>query len=235
MKKLLPLILFILFSFESFSNGKNKPVFHPVEHASFVIQSNDFTIFVDPVGKPEAYQAFPTPQLILITHAHGDHFDAELIKKLKQEKTVIVGPKSVVEKLGFGTIMKNGETKTPVLDVEVEAIPMYNTTAERSQFHPKGDGNGYVITIDDNRIYIAGDTEDIPEMLSLKDIDYAFICMNIPYTMTVEQAASAVLKFHPKTVFPYHYRQKDGINNIETFKKLVSVDPKIDVEFLKWY
>ena len=112
---------------------------------------------------------------------------------------------------------------------------MYNSTAERSQFHPKGAGNGYVITIDNERIYVAGDTEDIPEMLSLKNIDYAFICMNLPYTMTVEQAASAVLKFQPKTVFPYHYRQKEGFNDIETFKKLVSVNKKIKVEFLKWY
>jgi len=165
MKNLLPVILFILLSIEGFSTDKNKPVFHPVEHASFVIQSSDFTILVDPVGKPEAYQAYPTPQLILITHAHGDHFDAELLKKYKQEKTVVVGPQNVIEKIGFGTTMKNGETKTPVSGISVEAIPMYNTTAERSKFHPKGDGNGYVITIDNQRIYIAGDTEDIPEML----------------------------------------------------------------------
>lgn len=235
MKKLLPLILFLLFSFESFSNEKNRPVFHPVEHASFVIESNGLTIFVDPVGKPEVYKAYSTPQLILITHTHGDHFDAELLKNFNTEKTIIIGPQRVIEKLGFGTIMKNGETKTPMLDVVVDAIPMYNLTAERSQFHPKGTGNGYVITIDNERIYVAGDTEEIPEMLSLKNIDYAFICMNLPYTMTVEQAASAVLKFQPKIVFPYHYRQKDGFNDIETFKKLVSVNKKIKVEFLKWY
>jgi len=235
MKKILPLILLIIFSFKSFSNDEDKLHFQPVEHASFVIQRNNLTIFVDPVGKPEEYQDFSTPQLILITHAHGDHFDAELLKHFNTEKTIIIGSQNVIEKLGFGTIMKNGETKTPVLDVDVEAIPMYNTTAERSKFHPKGVGNGYVITIDNERIYVAGDTEDIPEMLSLKNIDYAFICMNIPYTMTVEQAASAVLKFQPKTVFPYHYKQNEGFSDIEKFKQLVSVNPKIHVEFLKWY
>ncbi len=103
------------------------------------------------------------------------------------------------------------------------------------KYHEKGRGNGYVITVDNKRIYISGDTEDIKEMRSLKDIDYAFVCMNLPYTMTVNQAASAVLEFKPKIVFPYHYRGKDGLSNVERFKNLVSMDKKIEVVLMDWY
>ena len=112
---------------------------------------------------------------------------------------------------------------------------MYNLTKERLKYHEKGRGNGYVITVDNKRIYISGDTEDIKEMRSLKDIDYAFVCMNLPYTMTVNQAASAVLEFKPKIVFPYHYRGKDGLSNVERFKNLVSMDKKIEVVLMDWY
>ena len=112
---------------------------------------------------------------------------------------------------------------------------MYNTTPDRLQYHEKGRGNGYVVTLDDKRIYISGDTEDIPEMRKLKNIDYAFVCMNLPYTMTVEQAASAVSEFKPKVVFPYHYRGKEGMSDIEKFKKMVSADSDIEVRFLDWY
>jgi L-ascorbate metabolism protein UlaG (beta-lactamase superfamily) len=112
---------------------------------------------------------------------------------------------------------------------------MYNTTSDRLNFHPKSVGNGYVVTLNNERVYISGDTEDIPEMRSLKNIDYAFICINVPYTMTPEQAASAVLEFKPKHVYPYHYRQKDGFSNIGKFRELVSVNPNIEVIFLKWY
>ncbi len=215
---------------------KNTVRFFPVEHASFIIQDNEITIIVDPVGSLEKYTEFSNPDIILITHEHGDHFKMDLINLLKTKKTEIIGPLSVIEKLGYGTILKNDETKS-VNSVNIEAIPMYNTTPERLKFHKKGEGNGYLLTLNNQRIYISGDTEDIPEMRALKNIDHAFICMNLPYTMTPEQAASAVIEMKPKNVYPYHLRSS-GINineTVDTFKKIVSADKKINVIFLKWY
>jgi L-ascorbate metabolism protein UlaG (beta-lactamase superfamily) len=120
--------------------------------------------------------------------------------------------------------------------LNIEAIPMYNLREEASQYHPKGRGNGYVITLGTERIYISGDTEDIPEMRNLKNIDIAFVCMNLPYTMTVERAADAVLDFKPKTVFPYHYRGTDGLSDVSLFKTLVNSKNKdIEVVQLDWY
>lgn len=208
--------------------------FTPVSHASFVIQSASATIVVDPVGDAKAYAAFGIPDLILVTDIHGDHLSGVVIGELKKEKTKIVGPPAAVEKLGYGSPMKNGETGR-FGDAAVEALPAYNLSADRLKFHEKGRGNGYVVTIEEKRIYISGDTEDIPEMRGLRNIDYAFVCMNLPYTMTVEQAASAVLEFKPKVVFPYHYRGTGGFSDIEKFKKLVSAGKGTDVRFLKWY
>jgi L-ascorbate metabolism protein UlaG (beta-lactamase superfamily) len=203
--------------------------FTPISHASFVIQATATTICVDPVGDAKAYGS-AAPAVILITDIHGDHLSQETVAFLKKENTSVIGPKAVVDKLGYGTIMNNGE-KATFGKVTVEAIPMYNLTAERMKFHEKGRGNGYVVTLDGKRIYISGDTEDIPEMRALKNIDYAFVCMNLPYTMTPEQAASAVLEFKPKVAIPYHYRGSD----INKFKEAVGKDKSIEVRFLKWY
>ena len=172
--------------------------------------------------------------IILITHSHYDHFNAEVVQHLRQKNTLVIGPKAVIDQLGFGEILNNGESKT-FKSVNIEAIPMYNLTASRLQFHEKGRGNGYVLTLNDKRIYISGDTEDIPEMRILRNIYYAFICMNLPYTMSVEQAASAVLEFKPKVVFPYHYRGQDGMSDIKNFKELVSKNKEIEVRLLDWY
>ena len=234
MKQLITTFVLLLAVAPLFSNNIDKIQFHAVEHASFIIQKDGLTIYVDPVGQIKNYLAYPAPQLILITHAHGDHFDKNLLEKIKTDKTIIIAPKSVTDQLGYGKTVSNGQTVS-VSGITIDAIPMYNTTKERLMFHPKGAGNGYVLTIGNERVYISGDTEYIPEMRALKNIDYAFICMNLPYTMAVEQAASAVLDFKPKHVYPYHYRSKDGFSDIEKFKKLVSVDPHIDVIFLKWY
>lgn len=120
--------------------------------------------------------------------------------------------------------------------ISIKAIPMYNLREEALKFHTKGRGNGYVLDINDERIYISGDTEDIPEMRNLKNIDKAFVCMNLPYTMPIESAASAVLDFKPKTVYPYHYRGSDGLSNINLFKEIVNKEDKsIDVQLLGWY
>jgi L-ascorbate metabolism protein UlaG (beta-lactamase superfamily) len=231
-------ILFIFILLISFAVSQSSDtdgiLFTPISHATFVIQTEDKMIAVDPVGGAELFSEFPAADLILITDVHGDHMSKETVDGIKNEETVIVAPAAVVEELGEGEILNNGEKKT-FSEVLTEAIPMYNLTEERQNFHKKGRGNGYVITLNNKRIYIAGDTEDIPELRQLYDIDYAFICMNLPYTMTVEQAASAVLEMKPKVVYPYHYRGKGGFSDIEKFKELVSVNKDIDVRFLKWY
>lgn len=208
--------------------------FIPINHASFIITNETQSIYVDPVQDITAYKEYPKPNIILITHIHGDHFKPEIINLLKNDDLEIIAPKNIIDKLGFGTILNNGKN-IKIGDILIEAIPMYNLTEERLKFHEKGKGNGYVVTMNNKRIYISGDTEDIKEMRELKNIDYAFVCMNLPYTMTVEQAASAVLEFNPKVVYPYHYRGTKGYSDIEKFKRLVSVNTDIDIILLKWY
>lgn len=214
--------------------SSDEPVFTPIQHATFVIRFAGQTVFVDPVGEAESFTPFGAPDIILITDIHGDHLAPDIVKALAKEKTTVIGPPAVIDKLEIGTPLKNGETMT-VGKTKIEAIPMYNLTKERLKFHEKGRGNGYVLTMGGKRIYISGDTEDIPEMRALKGIDYAFVCMNLPYTMTVEQAADAVLAFKPKVVFPYHYRGQDGFSDVEKFKKLVGKNASIEVRLLKWY
>lgn len=212
--------------------------FTPVKHATMVIAAGNTTIYVDPVGKAEAYAKFARPDIILITDIHGDHLDPALVKSLKTKETAVVGPQAVVDKLAFGTAISNGESRT-VKGVSIRAVAMYNLTKERLKFHPKGRGNGYVLTLGGERVYISGDTEDVKEMRALKDIDYAFVCMNLPYTMTVERAASAVLEMKPKVAIPYHYRGRQGkkrvFSDVAKFKRLVGVNKKIEVRLLEWY
>lgn len=212
----------------------DEPSFTPIQHATFVIEADDVTIFVDPVGSADVFGAFPSPDIILITDIHGDHLSADVVKAVRADKTSVIGPKAVTDQLDSAVTLSNGDTTT-VSDVMIEAIPMYNLTEGRLQYHEKGRGNGYVLTVNDIRIYISGDTEDIPEMRSLEDIDYAFVCMNLPYTMTVDQAASAVLEFEPAVVYPYHYRGQDGMSDTARFKTLVSVNENIEVRQLDWY
>ena len=212
---------------------------HPIEHASLVLTWSGRTVHVDPVGGAGLYEAFARPDLVLITHTHGDHLDAQTLAAVAGQETRIVAPQAVVDKLGAAertktTVLANGET-TDQIGITIEAVPMYNLTEERQRFHAKGQGNGYVVTLGEKRVYIAGDTEDIPEMRALKQIDAAFLCMNLPYTMTVEQAADATLEFKPKIVYPYHYRGTEGMADVGRFKELVSKDPGIEVRLLEWY
>ena len=209
--------------------------FKPIGHSTFVILSPHGTIYVDPVGDPSAFDGLPAPDAILISDIHADHLDPDVVSKLAAKETIIIAPKAVADQLMAGaSVLNNGES-TKVGTIEITAIPMYNLTEDRLMFHEKGRGNGYVVTIGEQRIYISGDTEDIPEMRSLKDIDFAFVCMNLPYTMTVEQAASAVLEFKPAVVIPYHYRGKGGLSDISKFKQLVSTDENIEVRLMNWY
>lgn len=212
---------------------------HPIEHATMVLESGDRQIAVDPVGGAERLAAFDGIDLVLVTDIHGDHFDAGTLQTLASAGAAIVAPAAVVEKMDAelktaATVLANGE-KTTVGGVSVEAIPMYNLTQSRD-FHPDGRGNGYVLELAGLRIYVSGDTEDIPEMRNLEDIDAAFVCMNLPYTMDVEQAADAVLEMKPSIVYPYHYRGQNGVSDVDRFAELVQDgDSGIEVRQLDWY
>jgi len=214
-------------------------VVHPIEHATFVMEWSGKTIAVDPVGGAQAFSDFPKADLILITDVHGDHLSIETVAALSGPLTTIVGPMAVAEKFpeadrGRLSILANGESMEWE-GVVIEAVAMYNITAGREKFHVKGRGNGYLLKMGGKKIYIAGDTEDIPEMRALEDIDVAFVCMNLPYTMEVEAAADAVLDFGPKIVYPYHYRGKGGMSDLEAFSAIVAKDPEIEVRLLEWY
>ena len=184
-----------------------------IKHASMEINYNGVEIQVDPVGmwlKPETdYATFPKANIILITHEHKDHFDREAIHQIRTPATAIYVNQAVFGHFKNGLVMKNGEKVQYADDISIEAVPAYNTTPGREQFHPKGRDNGYILTIDGLRIYIAGDTEDIPEMSQIKDIDIAFLPCNQPYTMTPDQLVRAAKVIKPKVLFPYHYGQTD--------------------------
>ena len=206
----------------------------PINHATFILSVGEKTIYVDPVGGDETFKGQAKPDIILITDIHGDHLSLETVSSVKKESTVIISPQAVYDKLQDGLVLNNGEIRI-IENIQIEAIPMYNLSEDRLKFHPKGRGNGYVITANKQRIYISGDTEDIKEMRTLTDIDFAFVCMNLPYTMTVEQAASAVLEMKPKVVIPYHYRGKGGLSDMDKFVSLVRENKNIEVQLLNWY
>lgn len=211
-------------------------VVHPISHASLVLNAPDFVIYADPVGGAALYDGHSAPDLILVTHQHGDHFDAETLTALAGDQTKLVVNPAVYDMLpeelkAKATAVANGETAS-VGAVEIEAIAAYNTTEGRLQYHPKGRDNGYVVSVAGRRIYVAGDTEDIPEMRSLSDIDIAFVPMNLPYTMDVDQAASAVAAFKPAVVYPYHYRGSDP----EAFAaKVAEAADGVEVVIGRWY
>lgn len=212
----------------------------PIQHGSLVLETKQNVIYVDPTGGTKAYSTQKKPTIVLITDIHGDHLDTKTLDSLDLNNATLIAPQAVADKLSeslMNTVkVLNNDESIEVNDISILAIPMYNLRKEALKFHPKGRGNGYVITINDERIYISGDTEDIPEMRSLENIDKAFVCMNLPYTMPVENAASAVLDFKPKEVYPYHYRGTDGMSDVELFKNIVNTgNSDITVSLLKWY
>ena len=196
----------------------------PIEHATTVLEWDGITIYVDPTGGPEAFEGQKKPDLILITDIHGDHFNPETLKGLDTSDAKIIVPQAVADEMSEEftaqlEILDNGSSKERY-GILVEAIPMYNLREEAKDFHVKGRGNGYVLSKGGQKVYFSGDTEDIPEMRSLENIDKAFVCMNLPYTMTVESAASAVLDFKPKEVYPYHYRGRPDVSDVAKFKAI---------------
>ena len=211
---------------------------HPVAHASFVMETPVGTIYADPVGEAAQYADFPDADLILITHEHGDHYNADTLAALVKENTQIITNPAVFDMLAEGVkananAVANGASAS-FKELKVDAIPAYNTTEERKNFHPQGRDNGYVLNFDGFRVYISGDTEDVPEMRALTDIDLAFVCMNLPFTMDANAAASAVSEFAPTYVYPYHYRGRDGgTQDPADFAKMLSGDT--EVRMGDWY
>jgi len=187
--------------------------FHALMHASIRIDYDGRQIYIDPVGRlgerTVDYTTLPKANYIFVTHEHGDHFDKDALATLSTADTRLVANKRCAEMLGSGEAMANGDSTALAGDITVEAVPAYNTTEGRTKFHPRGRDNGYIITIDGLRIYVAGDTEDIPEMAHISDIDIAFLPCNQPYTMTTTQLAAAARTIKPRVLFPYHYGQTD--------------------------
>lgn len=207
----------------------------PLHHATLLLQCGELAIYVDPVHDT-SYAGLPKADMIFLTDIHGDHLDLPGIELVRQESTSIVAPPAVAEKLPptlkSTTVLKNGDKQT-VRGVAIEAIPMYNLVRgpkPGALFHDKGRGDGYVLTLGGERIYLSGDTECTPEMKALKSIDIAFVCMNLPYTMPPGEAAACVNAFRPKVVYPYHYR---GSDLAELQKAVTGSD--VEVRIRDWY
>ena len=200
-----------------------------IGHGTLMFQYDGKVIHVDPVSREADYSKLPKADLILITHEHGDHLDPKVVQMLRRADTKIVLTKACAEKVSGGIVMKNGDAST-VLGHKIEAVPAYNILHKRSSgqpFHPKGRGNGYVVTLGKTRVYIAGDTENIPEMKLLKKIDIAFLPMNLPYTMTPEMVAEAAKVFTPKILYPYHYGRTDPNELVELLKDQKEIEVRV--------
>jgi L-ascorbate metabolism protein UlaG (beta-lactamase superfamily) len=207
------------------SAGELKITF--VGHGTLILTFGGKLFHVDPYSRLADYETLPKADVILITHSHGDHLDPKAIAALRKEGTAVVLTEKAAEQMPGGIVMKNGETRT-VAGIRIEAVPAYNLLHKRptgEPFHPRGEGNGYVLTFGATRVYVAGDTEDIPEMKKLGDIAIAFLPMNLPYTMTPEQAAHAARAFRPKLLYPYHYGETDP----KELARLLAAEKEIEV------
>jgi len=202
---------------------------HFIGHGTLMFDFNGKIIHVDPVSREADYTKMPKADIILITHEHGDHLDAGAIEIIRKDNTKIVLTEACAERINGGIVMQNGDVET-VDGLKIEAVPAYNIVHMRSggnPYHPKGVGNGYIITFGDKRVYVAGDTENTPEMKSLKNIDVAFLPMNLPYTMTPEMVADAAKAFGPKILYPYHYGQTDPQKLVELLRDSKSTEVRI--------
>ena len=234
------LIVILMFAALSLANAVTPATFPtsagdvkitPLYHASALIEAGGKVIYIDP-AKPAKLSSLPKADLILITDIHPDHMDPRSIAEISKPGTEILAPSAVVKTVTTAKPIANGETKTWE-HWSIEAVPMYNLKrgpAPGKLYHDKGRGNGYVLTFGGKRFYFSGDTEGVPEMRALKNIDVAFVCMNLPYTMPPEEAADAVKAFHPKVVVPYHYRGSD----LSVFQKGLE-GTGIEVKLLEWY
>lgn len=198
-----------------------------VGHGTLMFRLGDVVVHVDPVSAQGDYAQLPKADLVLVTHEHGDHLDPKAIAQLRKPGTVILVAPSVAGRIEGAEVMKNGETRTAA-GLSIEAVPAYNVVNKRpdgTPFHPKGNGNGYIITFGAKRVYVAGDTENTPEMKALRDIAIAFLPMNLPYTMTPAMVADAARAFRPRILYPYHYGETDP----QELVRLLADSPEIDV------
>lgn len=213
---------------------------HPISHASFVMETSAGVVYVDPVGEASEYEGLPDPDVILVTHRHGDHYNADLLGALPEAPILTnadVMGMMPEDMQGRAQAIAAGET-TEMMGLGIEAVPAYNITEVRMDFHPQDRGDiGFVVTMDAGRVYISGDTEGTDEMRALENIDVALVCMNLPFTMTAEQAADAVADFAPAVVIPYHYRGRDGgTQDPEAFARMLSeAGAETEVSLHDWY
>jgi L-ascorbate metabolism protein UlaG (beta-lactamase superfamily) len=200
-----------------------------IGHGSLMMNYNGRIIHVDPYSKLADYSKLPKADILLITHEHQDHLDGAAIASLRTGETSIVLPEKAADKIAGGMVMKNGDVQT-LKGIAIEAVPAYNLVHKRDNgqpFHPRGQGNGYVLAFGDKRVYIAGDTENTPEMKALEKIDVAFLPMNLPYTMTPEMVADAALAFRPKVLYPYHYGETDTSRIVELLKGAGNIEVRM--------
>ena len=221
---------------DTYETEMGELIIHPINHGSVAFTFDGKTIFVDPFGGAEKFADFNAPDVIFITDIHGDHHNPETLDALNTENTTFVVPQAVADAMdgiyeGQLVILANEETKE-VMGMNVTGVAMYNLPDDESSRHKKGRGNGYVIDFGGMHVYLSGDTEDVPEMRSLENIDIAFVCMNLPYTMDIYQAASAVVEFQPAIMYPYHHRGQD-IQKFKTIVDLAGIDTEIKLK--DWY
>lgn len=200
-----------------------------IGHGTLMFAYDGKIIHIDPVMREADYTTLPDADLILITHEHGDHLDPKAIKEIRKESTDIVLTKPCAKKIDDGIVMQNGDKKT-VQGLSIQAVPAYNIVHKRPSgepYHPKGRGNGYIIHFGKKKVYVAGDTENIPEMKQLKEIDIAFLPMNLPYTMSPEMVAEAAKAFQPNIIYPYHFGNTNPRELVELMKDTKSVEIRI--------
>lgn len=225
---------------DTIKTSKGDIIVQPIFHGALVLKMANKTIYIDPYNGVEAYKGLTTPDFILITHIHQDHLDTITLNAINTSKSKLIVPQTVADRLSSKwknkiIVLNNSKTFTDS-EISITAVPMYDLPQEANSRHVKGKGNGYIIKFGGKSIYTSGDTDDIPEMRNLKNIDVAFVCMNEPFTMTIPQAAEAVIAFKPKIVYPYHYRNMNGFSDIEVFKQIVSKNNNsIDVRIRNWY
>ncbi len=200
-------------------------------HGTLIFTFGGKVVHIDPFSNVADYSKLPQADMILLTHEHRDHLDLKAIEFLRTERTVLVLTEKCAQQIKGGIVMHNGDVKN-IEGLKIEAVPAYNLVHMSGggvPYHPKGSGNGYVITFGDKRIYVAGDSENIPEMKKLKDIDYAFLPMNLPYTMTPEMVADAAKAFKPKILYPYHYDKTDPSELVA----LMADTPQVEIRIRK--
>lgn len=193
---------------------------HFIGHGSLMFKVNGFVIYIDPVRSSGNYDFLPKADIIMVTHEHGDHLDTKLIGDLKKQGTLLFCNQNSLSKVPWGMAMQAGD-RQEINNIVIEAVPAYNIINESTPghpYHPKGAGVGYILTIGGKRIYVAGDTENTPEMKALTNIDVAFLPMNLPYTMTPAMVADAALAFKPKILYPYHFGETDTNDIIKLLK-----------------